>query len=192
VLLVEGGEDVQLLRVWLSGLSSRVKNALSNGTLVLDDLAGAMNLRYKAGLYKSHVCGVFAFLDNDQEGRAAVQAALDAAVIVSNEYLQAVCQGMQESELEDFVVEECYKEAVQEEFAVGLVSKYMTNPRKKWSDRVRANFESAGKPWSATLEAQVKTLVACKASGLGLASLNPNRSEPIKALAKQLEARLAT
>lgn len=191
VLLVEGEEDARVLGVWLPKLSHKIHSALTNGSLVIDTLVGANNLKYKAGLYKTHLCNVHAFMDNDEAGRAAVDAAVLAGVLAQNEYQAAVCQGMQNSELEDLLNESSYAPALTQHFAVSLVGKFMSSNRKSWSDRIRDNFENQGKPWSKQLERQVKYYVSSSAAAGGVDSLNVHHKGPIDALVGQLEARLS-
>jgi putative ATP-dependent endonuclease of the OLD family len=190
VLLVEGDEDARMLDAWLPKISQKIRAALSNGNLVIDTLGGATNLKYKVGLHKAHLCNVHAFVDNDDAGRRAVEAALAAGALVQTEYRAAVCQDMQNSELEDLLTEESYSSVILEKFGVQLVPKFMSTNKKSWSDRVRDNFQNSGKPWSKSLELQVKFAVSNAAAILGLASLNQHRRGPIDALTSQLENRL--
>lgn len=191
VLLVEGDEDARILATWLPKLSQKIQSALTNGNLVIDTLTGATNLKYKAGLHKAYLCNVHAFVDNDDTGRASIAAAVEAGVLDEAEYQAAVCQDMQDSELEDLLVEEAYFPTVAEQFGVTLVSKFMSTNKKPWSDRVRENFGNQGKPWTRPLERQVKSSVSSAAAAAGLGSLNEHRRGPVDALVAQLETRLS-
>lgn len=190
VLLVEGDHDIRVLRVWLEKLSPVIRSSVGNGTLVLDHLAGASNLKYKVTVYKSLLCNVQVFLDNDDAGREAIQSALDARVLDQTEYSLTVCQGMNSSEMEDLIVEDCYKKAIENAYAVVLNPKFMTSNKKVWSERVRDNFQDQGKPWSKPFERQVKEVVSSAAAAAGLASLNDHRRGPIDALLIRLQERL--
>lgn len=190
ILLVEGAEDAKILSAWLPELSQLIKAALATGDLVIDSLGGATNVRYKTSLYKNLLCNVHVFVDNDEAGRQAIQEALDAGVLLPTDYHQAVCQGMQNSEIEDFLVDASYRKVIKDTYGVELMSKFMSNNKKVWSDRVRDNFQSSGKAWGKTLERQVKITVANAAAGQGLDSLNGHRRGPIDALAQILEQRL--
>ena len=190
VLLVEGEEDVLILGAWLPKLSVRLAGALSNGTLAIDTLNGATNLRYKAGLHKAHLCAVHAFVDNDDAGRLAIESSVAAGVLEQKEYQAAVCQGMPSSELEDLLKISSYEQAVLVTFGVALEPKFMSSSKKQWSDRVRDNFQNHGKPWSKQLERQIKGVVAAAASSEALSSLNDHRRGPIDALVAQLESRM--
>lgn len=190
VLLVEGEEDHLVLSAWLPKLSTKLAKAISSGNLAIDTLNGATNLRYKAGLHKTHLCQVHALIDNDETGRKAIDAAIAAGVIDNKEYRATVCHGMTNSELEDLLVQGVYENAIKATFGVNLIPKLMSSNKKKWSDRVRDNFQDQGVPWSTSIERQVKFTVANAAAAAGLHSLNPHRKGPIESLVQQLEGRL--
>jgi predicted ATP-dependent endonuclease of OLD family len=191
VLLVEGEEDARVLGSWLPTLSHKIHSALTNGSLVIDTLVGANNLKYKAGLHKTYLCNVHAFMDNDEAGRTAVNAAVQVGFLAQNEYQAAVCQGMQNSELEDLLNPSSYADALKKHFGVNLVDKFMSSNKKSWSDRIRENFENQGKPWSKQLERQVKYYVSLSAAAGGVDSLNVYHRGPIDTLVGQLEERLS-
>jgi len=189
ILLVEGEEDKQLLNAWLWPLSDKLAALLSNGSLALDTLNGASNLKYKASLHKSHLCAVHAFVDNDEAGRKAVEAAIAARVLDQNEYHAAICQGMNNSEIEDLVDETSYKTAVESEFGIVLDTKFMSSNKKEWSQRMRENCQAQGKLWTGSLEQQLKATVSRAAAEAGLQSLGQHRRGPIEALAVALVQR---
>lgn len=190
VLLVEGEHDVKIIGGWIAALSQTVKAALNSGNLVIDHLAGASNLRYKVGVYKSLLCNIHVFLDNDEAGRKAVDGALEARVLESSEYAQTVCKGMPNSEIEDLLVESSYSEALQQQYGVALNPKFMSSSKDPWAERIGENFQDQGKPWSKVLERQVKEVVAGAAAAGGLASLNEHRRGSIDALVSTIEQRL--
>ena len=103
VLLVEGEEDRDILAVWLAALSPKLRSALSRRLLILDHLGGATNLQYKATFYQKNVYNIHAFMDDDENGRKAVQDALDKNVLNLTDYNLASCQGMPNSEIEDLL-----------------------------------------------------------------------------------------
>jgi hypothetical protein len=67
----------------------------------------------------------------------------------------------------------------------------MGGAKKPWSERMRDNFTDQGKPWSKTVERQVKGAVAAAAAAEGTTSLNQHRRGPFDALVRALEERLA-
>ena len=192
VLLVEGPGDEALLAEWLRGLSPRLATAMHNGDLVIDSLGGASALSSTAGVYKSLVCSVHAFLDNDDEARRAAAKATHARHMGLDEVTYSTCPDMKESEVEDLIPLGIYAHAVQQRFGVELAESdpQFRHAHAKWSDRVRDVFRARGKRWDDTIEAQVKAVVADAAATKGLSSLNRKRGDAVPSLARELERRL--
>lgn len=190
VLLVEGSEDKIVLEKWITALSMNLSDALNKGLISIDTLDGAGSLRYKASLYKNMLCNVHAFLDHDEQGRKAIEGAEAKGTIDFQEYQMAICEGMENSELEDLINMSTYEELVQLQFGVILNCKYMKTNKKKWSDRMRDCFINQGKPWSDKVQKQLKLAVAQAAESEGAGSLNENREGSVRALIRALEGRL--
>jgi putative ATP-dependent endonuclease of OLD family len=191
VLLVEGEEDRDLLTLWLESLSPHLKNAISRHLLVIDHLGGANNLYYKVTFYKQNVYNIHAFLDNDDDGRRAIQHAIDKNVLIPADYTLATCQGMQNSELEDLLALEAYTSALQAKFGVDLNQPRFRNSRSKWSERTAELFQLCGKLWNKSVRMQVKRTVADACIQYGNPSLNVHRRAPIDALISTLESKIA-
>jgi len=187
VLLVEGGQDAAILEPWLYNMSPTLKQALAQRTLVIDDLAGAKNLRYKVSLYKKCLCNVFAFVDNDEEGLSSLDDAQDAGLLTNSEYLVAMHKGMRESEMEDFVEPGCYKEHIEQEFGVSLAHRSFRSRSKKWSARMKECFQAQGKPWTKAVEKKAKDIVSRYAAAAELASLKSVCNSVLDRLASNLE-----
>ncbi|MEE1898387.1 ATP-binding protein [Flavobacterium rakeshii] len=186
-LLLEGNEDIILMKSWLEEKSLKIKHALSNASLIIDHLGGATNVGYKASLYKNNLCNVIAYLDNDTAGRKGINNAETKGIIRTKEYILSYCKGMENSELEDLIDLNSYKDLIIEEYGVDLnIPKFKTN-KKQWSDRVKEIFKLNGKIWNDQLENEIKHKVLEKASLMGLQSLNKNKSESIDALTLSIE-----
>lgn len=187
VLLVEGEEDIILLKSWLEEKSPKLRSALSNGTIIIDHLGGATNVGYKTSLYKNNLCNVIAYIDDDEAGRKGVQDAVSKGILRSNEYVLSTCRGMQNSELEDLLDLSSYRQLINDEYGVDLNIPAFKNNRKQWSDRVKEIFKLYGKMWSDKIEAEVKYKVNKQAATLKLVSLNAHKSNTIDALTTALE-----
>jgi putative ATP-dependent endonuclease of OLD family len=157
----------------------------------LDHLGGATNLHYKVTFYKQNVYNIHAFMDNDDEGRRAIDGALHRNVLEPSDYNLATCQGMQNSELEDLLQLDAYSSIVQEKFGVLLDQPRFRSARAKWSDRVKDIFQVSGKMWNASVRMQVKRTVADACIQIGTNSLNPHHRGPIDTLISTLESKLA-
>jgi len=187
VLLVEGEEDVVLLKPWLEEKSDKIKTALSNASLIIDHLGGASNIGYKTTLYKNNLCNVIAYLDNDEAGRKGIKDAEAKGIIKTNEYVLSFVRGMQNSEIEDLLDINSYNQLIKDEYGVDLnIPAFKTND-KQWSDRVKKLFELYGKIWTDKLETEIKYKVAKQASSLKLTSLNSHKTSSIESLVTSIE-----
>jgi len=187
VLLVEGEEDITILKSWLQAKSRKIKNAIENTNLIIDHLGGASNIGYKASLYKNNLCNVIAYLDNDEAGRKGIKDAVKKGIIKTNEYILSKVNGMQNSELEDLLDINSYRQLILDEYGVDLnTPKFKTN-KEKWSNRVKKVFELNGKIWTDKLESEIKYKVAKTASELKEASLHPEKANTINTLVNSIE-----
>jgi hypothetical protein len=191
VLLVEGEEDGDLLRLWLTAISAQLRSAISRRLLVIDHLGGATNLHYKVTFYKQNVYNIHAFMDNDDEGRKSIQNALDKNVLDPADYNLATCEGMQNSEIEDLINLSAYAPSVDREFGVNLNLPRFRNSRAKWSDRVARLFQLSGKIWNRSEKMKVKRVVVDSCIAQGISSLNNHSRAPIDSLVASLDAKIA-
>ncbi len=192
ILVVEGREDERVLRAWLPAMSTIIGHALSNGNLSVDPLVGASNLSYKARQHKSYLCGVHAFLDNDDAGRKAIDKALEQSDLDLSEYHSATARGFNDSELEDFIKPEVYTDSLMKDLRIEYKTAIMRSSKGSWSDRMKLNCKDQGKEWTKSLEAQVKGIVSNCAATVGIGSLNEGRRGAIDSLVKALEERLSS
>lgn len=187
VLLVEGEEDIVVLKPWLEEKSANIKSAIANATLIIDHLGGATIIGYKTSLYKNNLCNVVAYLDNDEAGRKGVSDAEAKGILKPNEYVLSFCKGMQNSELEDLIELNSYRQLIVDDYAVDLnIPAFKTN-KKQWSDRVKELFRLNGKIWSDKLESEIKYKIAKKSASLKLTSLNANKTSTIESLVATIE-----
>jgi len=187
VLLVEGEEDIILLKPWIEAKSTKIKAALENGSLIIDHLGGASNIGYKASLYKSNLCNVYAYLDDDEAGRKGILDAEKKSIIKANEYTLSFCKGMGNSELEDLINVNAYKQLIIDDYGVDLSISSFRNSSQQWSNRVRDTFKLHGKIWNEKQESELKHKVAKVSAALKLSSLDDNKANPIDALVSAME-----
>lgn len=187
VLLVEGEEDIILLKPWLEEKSEKIKFALANATLIIDHLGGATNVGYKTSLYKNNLCNVIAYLDNDEAGRKGVTDAETKGILKPNEYVLSFCRGMQNSELEDLIDLNSYRQLIMDDYAVDLNIPAFKINTKQWSDRVKEIFRLNGKMWNDRLESEIKYKVSKQAASLKLTSLNTHKTNTIDTLVTTIE-----
>jgi predicted ATP-dependent endonuclease of OLD family len=189
VLVVEGADDVIALKAILMHESHRVSHAIRNHELVIDEIGGASNLPYKLNLLENALCKYNTFLDGDDAGRHAFEKAEEAGLLKIKDNTFTSIMGRINTELEDCVVVELYKDAVREEFGVTLAGpKFET--KKKWSDRVADVFADRGKPWNNKVESRIKLMVANLIKQNPGNALDPHKRNSINALIENLEALL--
>lgn len=185
-LVVEGDEDALALKVLLSTLSEKIGKALKNNFLIIEPIGGAGNLSYKLSLLKNSLCATHTLLDGDEAGRTAYEKAeKDSLVSVANcTFIN--CMGMTDAEFEDCIDLDVYKDAVLAELGVDLTStKFRGND--KWSQRLRTVFLDQGKPFSDSLAAKTKYVVANAIAQNPRNALNAHKRNSIDALVSALE-----
>lgn len=191
ILLVEGNEDKIILKTWLKEKSTLIKRAFDSGKFAIDHMGGSTNLAYKASLYKTLLCNVIVFLDNDNTGRFAKDHALKKGIINETEYLLSNCRGMKNSEIEDLIKCDTYSSMLSDDYSVRIdVSKFKHN-KDVWSNRLKDTFHEQGKDWSDQLEMTIKGKIAKEVEKRGLESLDEHKEHTIDKLTelivKQLE-----
>lgn len=190
VLLVEGEDDKIALQKLLPHMSDTISQALQNGTLIIDHLAGSGNLPYKLTFYCSIQCQYHVLLDNDEAGRQAGQSAVTQGLLTNREITYTICNDSPNAEMEDCYAKESYKDAILEEFGVSIaVREFRGNG--KWSDRLKQCFLAQGKQWNDRIEKQVKFTVAEALPEDPDRALNPYKRSSIDALARALETMLS-
>jgi len=186
VLVVEGEDDVISLKALLGEVSEKLKKNINNHMLIIDSIGGAGNLSYKLTLLKNSLCVYHCFLDNDDAGRQAYNAAEEEGLLSIKTNTFITCNGSPNAEFEDCLNLNLYKQEVQQEFGVDLgCSQFRSND--KWSDRVRDSFLNQGKLWNNGVEARVKFLVANCVSQKPKDALNAHKRSSIDALVRNLE-----
>lgn len=189
VLVVEGMSDRRCLEAILAVRSDLLRKALSSGDLAVDELGGASKLDARLSMYRASAASYFVFLDNDGEGRSASQKAKERAVLLDSQCIFALKQGQQDSELEDLVDVEIYREAISSRWNVELTGPaFRTN--RRWSDRMAAVFQRHGQQWNQTVEQQVKLSVADAVVAAADHAIKDECSSPIDNLVRILELRL--
>lgn len=187
ILLVEGEDDKIAIEKLLPQMSETVKEAIQNGTLVVDYLAGASNLSYKLTLYQNLQCKCHVLLDNDSAGKQAGEKAEKQGLLSIKNVTYTICIGSPEAEIEDCYAKDAYSSVIRDEYGVTLdVKQFRGN--NKWSDRVKDCFLSQGKQWSDSVEKKVKLTVANALPNDPTAALDQHKRSSIDALVNALES----
>ncbi|MDC9723432.1 MAG: AAA family ATPase [Urechidicola sp.] len=185
-LVVEGEEDKTSLLALLPTLSNKISKWLKSNLLVIEPIGGAGNLPYKLSLIKNSLCVYHVLLDNDNAGRDAFEKAESEGLSSVKNNTFITCLGMTDSEFEDCINSDIYKNKITEKYGVNLDSPSFRN-NSKWSNRMKSVFMDQGKPWNSNLEKEIKSLVANSISDSPKAALNEHKRNSIDSLVKAIE-----
>lgn len=190
VLICEGTADKRGLDSLLRDLSSELRVALDDGVLVIDTMYGGSNLSYKASTFTDQLCKVHAIVDNDQSGRAGVNAAKLEGLLKSSDITFTTSPGMRDSEFEDLIDQTLYSSAINRSYNVDISKGKFSARKKKWTDRMRDAFLADGQIWDDSVCNEVKTLVASRVEANPLSALKCEYRGPIDALVLALNSKL--
>jgi putative ATP-dependent endonuclease of OLD family len=189
VLVLEGATDARMLSAILRSRSSKLARALGH-TLAIDHTGGAGNLSYKLTQLANAMCSAHCYFDHDSAANDAIAKAESQNLLKPADVHQVICNGMPESEIEDILKPSVYEAQVGATFGVRLQVKEFRN-NKKWSDRMRQVFLSQGKRWTASIEQQLKEVVAEAAASSPDDCLLEAKRSSIDALVSTLEDKIA-
>lgn len=160
VLIVEGENDRKALLKIFKVKSKIIYKAIEDKELSIFVLNGASKLESTLSYLKNQICECYVFIDNDIEGRTAINKVLQDKMIDNNQYNLASCTGMHDSEFEDYIKKELYMDEIKKQYGVNINIRSFDSVRKKWSDRMKNIFEIDGKLWNESIEKKLKFIVA--------------------------------
>jgi putative ATP-dependent endonuclease of the OLD family len=191
VLLVEGEDDRATMEALLRYHSITLKKSLDSGFLTIDPLFSSSKLVYKLSQWKNEIFVTHALLDDDSAGRDGYNAAEKLGLIDTGDVNFTSAPGLANAELEDLFDLNSYSLPFTTRFGVDLTkSTKFRNNKDKWSDRVKATFKAAGKPWSDKVEREVKVFVATSVTANPKTAIHHEKFEPITNLIQRLESKI--
>ena len=186
ILFVEGESDKKILEKILPLMNDSLKRTLKNRTLVIESINGSGNLLYNLKMHREIQCQYHVLLDDDDAGRTAYEKAERAKLLNIKQVTFTKKEGARNSEFEDLLCVDAYKDYIYEEFGVNLKCSCFKG-NKKWSERISKCFEKQGKPWNNDIECKVKTCIAENIGNNPNEVLNQNLRGPIDALTSALQ-----
>jgi predicted ATPase len=185
-LVVEGAEDVIAMKAIISNKSQKLAAALKANVLVIEPIGGAGNLSYKLSLLRNSLCTTHVLLDHDQAGRDAFERAKSDGLCSLADTTFTICPGCQDSEFEDTISPDIYKDKIKSEFGVDInIPLFRGN--EKWSSRIKKVFVAHGKPCTDSILAKVKNIVAQCIHDAPENALHMHKSSAISAAITALE-----
>lgn len=160
VLIVEGENDKKILEKILKQKSSGIQKLLDNGEMVIHSLSGASKLESYLNYLKENVCKYYVFLDNDEEGIAAVEKSKKSKLLEENEYNLVSYIGMKKVEIEDIIKKDLYISRIQNEMGINIDKTKINSMKNKWSDKMKNIYEQQGKIWNDEVEFKMKNIVS--------------------------------
>lgn len=160
VLIVEGENDKKILEKILKQKSSGIQKLLDNGEMVIHSLSGASKLESYLNYLKENVCKYYVFLDNDEEGIAAVEKSKKSKLLEENEYNLVSYIGMKKVEIEDIIKKDLYISRIQNEMGINIDKTKINRMKNKWSDKMKNIYEQQGKIWNDEVEFKMKNIVS--------------------------------
>lgn len=190
VLVVEGDSDVRSLGALLRLESQDLANAMADGVLAIEHLAGASNLSYKLYQLQGSIVRWHVFLDDDQAGTAAAEKARDLDLLGQADQTFTTVPGRAESELEDLYTVDAYSKMVVDRWNVVLDGGF-TRSRSKWSRRMKEAFARSGQVWNDRVEREVKNAVTLLVEDRPADILHADLRGSFDALVRALEKKLS-
>lgn len=186
VLIVEGSEDAKALTALLPALSPKIARAMKANVFVIEPIGGANKLTYHLRLLTSQLCITHTLLDNDDAGKQAFSDAEKNQLITPKTCTFINCLGMVQSEFEDIIKPEIYRDALKNEFGVDVTNnKFKGN--EKWSLRLKKLFDHNGTNYRNTEESKAKFLVVENFIKNPIYSLIPEKRNSMDALVASIE-----
>jgi energy-coupling factor transporter ATP-binding protein EcfA2 len=191
ILIVEGDVDRRSLVPVLSSRSTKLRAALSEGTLSVRPLHGGGKLAYVLRELRDSMCRAVTLVDDDQQGRQAAAKAREEGLLELKDEFFATFPGASESELEDLFRVELYEQSLSEQLGVQM-DQFRAVPRSrgKWSARMKLLFENQGKRWDDEVEGSAKDVVAASVAVAPDDAVDPNCEALFDNLVAALESRL--
>lgn len=185
-LVVEGECDKRILEAILKAADPKLATAFMDRTIATHVLGGVSHLTQRLQSLQNEIFRSIAYLDNDEDGRRSSEQAKRYALIDNKSSFFSICNGMPNSELEDCINQEVYKDAIAEIYGVKLTGKLFQARTRKWTERVKSCFLSQGRAWNTDIEREVKILVTRAVEAAPETALNPHKAGSIEALNKFL------
>lgn len=162
IILVEGECDEIFFKRLILEKSSKLAKQIKDGELVIKRINSASKLSYNLKFYTEMLCSCFVLLDNDSASKSEVSRLVETKELDNRSYSYIIVQGKIESELEDLIKFDSYKNIVDDEFGINLKSVNFSKEKSKWSDALKKVLSSNGKELNQRALNEIKKNIAQK------------------------------
>jgi len=165
---------------------------MGEGTVTVYALHGGGNLSYVLTQLRDSLASVHAFLDADEAGNRAAAAATQEGLLDVCDQTFAMCPGRRESEFEDLVDPDVYRDPVLAKFGVEVDTKLGRRGRRmgKWSSRMGLVFQACGQRFDDRVLSELKRVVAEAVAGAPQHAIKQDCESVIATLVCALERKL--
>jgi putative ATP-dependent endonuclease of OLD family len=190
VVICEGKSDEAALKRILSEIDPRLETAFNTGEVAISTLDGSGNLSYMANALQNSICEPLCFLDDDNAGRQALQKAVEDSVLNEADFVLSKRIGKSESEFEDLISDDIVFEFINRKYKADMSAIPSGFRSKKFSDRAKAAFDQAGRPWNENVKSELKSELSRKCVEMGVSAIGSDKIGPLNSLAALISERL--
>ena len=189
VLVVEGERDKDALNKLFKLYSKKIQKQIGINKFSIMATNGVGNLSTILKWLRFSMCNYFVLLDDDQEGRDAIDKAEKEGLITENIVWLCSYSDRSQSEFEDCINPEIYLSAIGVKYNVELKKEDLEGG-KKWSECMKKVFRAKGKPFDDDIKNDLKSIVSecIKKSELNI--FREDNCEWFNSLIKGLESEL--
>lgn len=154
IILVEGASDKEILIKFIQE-DKELLEYLNNKWLVIHDIKGTHNLKSEVYSLQRMCCNYMFVLDYDSAGREAVNKIKNELLVPSDRIRYFMKQNKKDTELEDLINPEIYKEFLLSK-GIDISKSIFKNASIKWSDRIDKICTLVGIEFTKETENEIK------------------------------------
>lgn len=186
VVLVEGESDERILETLIKH-HPKYKGCLQNDKLKIVNMHGGTKATNLVVFYNSLLIKCFVLLDNDTCGIEERNNLLKKGLVENDDVFILSCADRTFSELEDFVLEDIYKDYIKTTYKVDIErSKMFKKDKAEWSTRLQKAFSEQGQILTDEIEKAIKIYIADQVVEKGEVALNPFRKDTLDYLVERI------
>lgn len=186
IVLVEGESDERILETLIKN-NPKYKGCLQDGKLKIVNMHGGTKATNLVVFYSSLLIKCFVLLDNDNCGIEERNNLIRKGVLENDDVFVLSCSDRIFSELEDFVLEDTYKDYIKTNYHVDIErSRVFKKDKAEWSTRLQKTFSEQGQILTEENEKAIKIFIADQVVEKGEAALNPYRKDTLDYLVEKV------